>query len=812
MCMPISSRRSDRDCRLRVLFAGAVVLAGALPAIPAGAAAPTAPSAPASAAILPPAGSSTPPAPAAELQETLLAIVVNGEPMPATLLLQRPDGGILARTSDLARWRFAASDATPVVHDGQSYLPLDALPGVRFHIDPATQTLHIDTTAKNFISTVVSSGTRRYSTPPPAPLGGYFNYDLSVLSADRQTSAGGIFEAVGFGPWGTLYGNAVARSATGSAGSGGAAGGVLRLDTTWTLDRPADRATWRVGDTISRAGSWGQPVRLGGVQYATNFGTQPGFVTFPLPSFAGVAAVPSTVDLYVNDALRLRSDVPAGPFTMPEMPVVTGSGEARVVVRDLLGRQQTILAPFYASSQLLRTGLRDFSYEVGALRSNFGRTSADYGALVAVATERRGLSDTLTGEVHAEVARDRQAAGFGAAWLWPAAGVFSASVAASRGAQGSGGLLSLGFQRQAARFSFGGNLLGTSDGFVPLGLPSDPRAPRRLAQAYASYSTRGYGTFAMNYVRQDLRDRPNVELVGASYSIALGRLGLLSLTLLRDVHGGQTSAGLNFSRPLDSATSFNANATARGESRNVQLQAQRNLPVGTGVGYRVMAVGGDSTRAEGNLLLQNDHGRYALDASVDGGGRTALRAGAAGSVAAIGSSVFASRRIDASFSVVEMPGFPNVRVYAANQLVGRTGADGSAMVPRLLPYQKNSIRIEQADLPLDATVDALGVDVVPNFRSGVLVRIPIRRSRGGLITVVLDDGGPVPAGAIAMLPGNPDLFPAGQQGEIYLTGLEKSNRVQLTWRDQRCEIDVAFPETDDPLPQLGTFTCHGVKR
>ena len=72
--------------------------------------------------------------------------------------------------------------------------------------------------------------------------------------------------------------------------------------------------------------------------------------------------------------------------------------------------------------------------------------------------------------------------------------------------------------------------------------------------------------------------------------------------------------------------------------------------------------------------------------------------------------------------------------------------------------------------------------------------------------------GVLPAGAVAMLPGNPDPFPAGQQGEIYLTGLEKSNRVQLTWRDQRCEIDVAFPETADPLPQLGTFTCQGVKR
>lgn len=747
-----------------------------------------------------------------QAQETLLAVRVNGALMPVTLLLQQPDGRILARTSDLLRWRFVVPEGNAVTHAGETFLALDAMAGVRWRIEPATQTLAIDTVAGNFLPTTMSLDGGRRGQPPPPPLGGFLNYDLTTQTANHQTTSGGLFEAVVFGPWGSLAGSAVARSGVVGKANGPAHGETVRLDTTWTLDRPGDVATWRIGDTVSRAGSWGRPLRIGGLQYGTNFGTQPGFITFPMPGLAGEAALPSTVDVYVNDALRMRRDVLAGPFSIIELPVVTGMGETRVVVRDLLGRQQTIVAPFYASTQLLRPGLRDFSYEIGAMRSNYGTASADYGRMVAVGTERRGLTDTLTGELRGEISKDRQAMGIGAAWLWPAAGVFSASVAGSRSAPGSGGLMSLGFQRQTKTLSFGGSFSATSREYVPLGQrPTEPGPQKQIVQTYASYSTPAHGSIGLNYVRQDFRHRPGAELVGASWGIALGRVGYLSLTLLRDLRGRKTQVGVNFSRSLDSRTSMSASTTSQGDSRNAQVQVQRNLPVGTGMGYQLRAAGGDITRAEGGVLAQNDYGTYGLEvASI--GGRTAYRAGAAGGIAMIGSNVFASRPVHESFSVVKVPGFPDVRIYAANQLVGRTGADGTALVPRLLPYQDNTIRIEQADLPMDATVDTLSVDVVPVYRSGVLVEFPVRQSRGGLVTVVLEDGQAIPAGSVARLPGNEQAFPAAQFGEIYLTDLSKDNTVELTWRDQRCTIEVRFPETTDPLPSLGSFVCRGVKR
>ena len=99
----------------------------------------------------------------------------------------------------------------------------------------------------------------------------------------------------------------------------------------------------------------GLPTRFGGIQYGTNFSTQPYFVTFPLPSLKGEAALPLMVQLYVNGVLKIPQEVPPGPFTVPAVPVVMGAGQATMVVQDMLGRQQVISAPFYATSNLLKS-------------------------------------------------------------------------------------------------------------------------------------------------------------------------------------------------------------------------------------------------------------------------------------------------------------------------------------------------------------------------------------------------------------------------------------------------------------------------
>jgi outer membrane usher protein len=162
--------------------------------------------------------------------------------------------------------------------------------------------------------------------------------------------------------------------------------------------------------------------------------------------------------------------------------------------------------------------------------------------------------------------------------------------------------------------------------------------------------------------------------------------------------------------------------------------------------------------------------------------------------------------------VVRVADYPGVGVLQDNQPVGRTDAGGYAVLPLLRAFDINRVSIEERDLPLDAQVDRLKMEAVPYFRSGLLLDFPVRRSHGATLSIRLDDGGPMPSGAIVRVAGRDEEFPVALDGEAYLTGLEDRNRVRASWKGKSCDFEVDFPRTSDPLPNLGTFACHGVAR
>lgn len=744
-----------------------------------------------------------PPQPA--LAEAWLEVHLNGTPQDTALVLQDPRGPVYVRPEDLQRWRLRVGCAGSLRHGADVYCALAGIKGLSYSVDPSRGVLAIEAAPTLLAESHLSGLSRGADQPMPSPPGGYVNYDIFAGHDDGGTSAASALLETGlFGRLGSGTNTLLSRHA-------GSSTRTIRLDTSWIHDEPGRMASLRLGDSISGSSAWGRSVRMGGVQWATNFATQPTFVTFPLPALEGVAAAPSTVDYYVNDALRLRRDVPSGPFSVQDLPVITGAGEIRMVVRDALGREQVISQPFYASGGILAKGLRDYSYEVGFERRNYGLASNDYGRPMAVATERRGLSDRFTGEAHAELRQDQQTLGLSGNVLLGDAGLLSVSAAGSRAATGTGGLVELGFQRQSSHLSYGARSQFTTPGFVQLGYEAPARPPRQMTSAFFSLGTDHFGSFGMNYTHQDFREREDVELLGASYSRAVGRWGYLSLAALRFLgDNGSTLISMSFTAPLGPADSASVNAQTHAGSTGGTLQYQHNLPAGNGAGWRMQAglAGDDPALAE--VTLQNDVGTYMLG-TARSQGRQAYQASVQGGFAVLAHRFFPSRHIDDSFAVVHVPGFSGVRVYADNQPVATTDAQGYALVPRLRPYQRNPIRIDQADLPLDAEVQGLQLDAVPYYRSAVTLTFPVTASRGAIVTIKLPDGGFLPAGATVTVEGNPAVFPVGYQGEVYLTGLDALDTLHASWRGQSCTMTIAFPAKAGPLPRLGPVTCAGVQ-
>ncbi len=228
-----------------------------------------------------------------------------------------------------------------------------------------------------------------------------------------------------------------------------------RLDTSWRYDLPHRMETLVAGDTVGVGGGWSRPVRYGGIRWGRDFGMRPGYVTLPQISLAGQAALPSTVEVLVNNARRLSQPVQPGPFDLTNVPITTGAGEIGLVVRDLLGRETVVTQSYYASPRLLAPGLSDFSFESGLLRTGYGRRAA-----ATAAVRRRYLAPGADAEADGRAARRgatrtarrRSRAERPARHLGVSAGLpLPARAADSQGAGERGGLLIAGIERSTPR-------------------------------------------------------------------------------------------------------------------------------------------------------------------------------------------------------------------------------------------------------------------------------------------------------------------------------------------------------------------------
>jgi len=751
-------------------------------------------------------------------RELLLQVDINRQGLQdATIIVQSTAGELLASGDDLRKWRLSVPGVAPETVNGVAYYPLHAIAGLSYELDMRTLKLALTVPVDAFTMSELSAPATVLRKPTTPSLGGYFNYDVVTTHSGGITQGSGVFEVAAFGPLGVVVGNMLAQT-------GPNLNKATRLETTFTHDDPQSLTSLRIGDTFTAPGAWGRSVRFGGVQYATNFATQPGFITLPLLSAGGSATLPSAVDVYVNNVLAAHKDVVPGPFDVNSLPPITGQGQVRVVVTDLLGRQQTVVQPFYSSTDLLREGLSDFSYSAGALRKNFGLESNDYGDWFGQASYRRGITNSLTAEVRGEVAQHSQVTLGGAvSFLLPGLlGEVNVGGAGSHNDAGNGALALLGYQLNGPQASFGFQAVWTTPRFTLLGADVTQPVPKLLASAFAGLNLAQYGSITASYVLQDPHNNVPVlvdptfnaqvrtEVAILSYSIGVFDRATLSVSASRALSGERTNQfSVNIIVPLDAQTSASGTynkISGKSQQQEFIAQVQRNLPLGDGYGYRVLATD------RGNLLaggaVQTDVATFSAEAARFDGAMS-YRAGIAGGIGTVGGRAFLSRPITDSFALVDVADYPGVQVFQDNQPVGRTTSNGTLLLTRLRSYDSNPIRIDPLDLPFDAQIDGLSLDIVPYYRSGVHAAFEVRHSNGAIMTVVTDDGKPLPSGSMLSIDGATEKFPVGIGGRAYLTGLAATNRVRSQVGGRACQFDVAFKPAGDTLPDLGTFVCRG---
>jgi outer membrane usher protein len=469
-----------------------------------------------------------------------------------------------------------------------------------------------------------------------------------------------------------------------------------------------------------------------------------------------------------------------------------------------------ITESYIRSSQLLRAGVNDFTYEAGTVRLNYGIKSNQYRSFFADATYRRGISDTLTLEGRIETQIGTETAGLGAIYALRDIGIFSGGMAASMDGGHPGELLYAGYSRAQRSFGFATQLQMASANFRQLGLLAEQRAIRLSLQAQVSKSLGPRTAVAAGYLRRDGRTESNVQALTGSVNLRLGRAFLTAggtYSLLRPRPYGLTVALIV---PLGERTIAMATGDSSPTSRTAAVEVSRSISLGPGYGYRVRTTNMDQQKNEAAFYYQNNGGSYGVEAA-EGDGGTSVRLLERGSFVLLHRHLMVSRWLTDSFGVVEVPNAKGIPVYVNNQVMAKTDRWGFALLPWLVAYNRNSVRLDDVAVPVDVNVDLEERIVVPMARSAAFLRYQPASVGGATLMLTGPVGQPIPQGAMVTVNANPAAYEVELRGEVFVIDIDYPAVVHAVWAGGKCEARITRPPADTPVPRIGPLTCKESK-
>ena len=377
----------------------------------------------------------------------------------------------------------------------------------------------------------------------------------------------------------------------------------------------------------------------------------------------------------MQNQLRSVTNVPAGPFRLDNVPVILGAGEARVVVRDALGRERIVSTPFYAAGGLLRPGpVRLLLFRGAAAHDRRARRERLWQRLrrCVMAPGRQRHADPRGARGEWEEGATRLL-GAGA----DVGGASARSRSRSRSRTAGGGA------RNGARLPLRGlqphvalRWEQAQDGFRLAGdAPADPTPTRNVNPSrHGGCPIAGASPPATSM----WRGRASIPRA-ASTCRAASRLRAASRCCC-----AQPRAGWRFRPQRHQCVPQRAVRPAhvrvrqrrRGSEQRQSAGIQQALPVAEGYGYRLLATRySDGTRTEAGASAQwRSPRRHRIVRDRDGS--NAGRVNLAGGLAFVDGHAFAARPIQDSFILVSTAGVPDAPILLNNQPAGATDASG----------------------------------------------------------------------------------------------------------------------------------------
>ena len=261
-------------------------------------------------------------------------------------------------------------DAKLLSHlDGANDFCLVSNDQLKADFDEESQAIKLTIPSQFFLTS--RYGLYEFDRPEKANLGGFINYEVQYNNSEFLTGYNGlvdlgIFKDYWFFKNSMLYNSEAMNEKT------------VRIGTSLDFDFPDKLTKLTLGDATTVSNPFFNSLRFAGINWGTNYLERPGFVYWNTPQLQGTARLPSTVELYMNGVKIYNQKVSPGDYVLQTGSQINYTGNAQIVVEDVLGNRSVRTLPILINNKLLRKGLSEYNIALGKLRYNYYTSSNDY--------------------------------------------------------------------------------------------------------------------------------------------------------------------------------------------------------------------------------------------------------------------------------------------------------------------------------------------------------------------------------------------------------------------------------------------------
>ncbi len=532
-----------------------------------------------------------------------------------------------------------------------------------------------------------------------------------------------------------------------------------------------------------------------GIRLSTSDNLIPYFDRMFVPTIRGVANSVAQVDVHQNGYLIYSTEVPAGAFVLSDIPAAEGA-DLEVTVTEDNGSIQHFTVPYNSPAISIKPGSLRYDLTFGKYRTDYKTSRQDsFGHFTVI----YGFNDLLTGYTGIQASNNYLSGAIGLGFNLDALGAISLD----------------GFYSKHRYNSEAGSAIRVRYNK----LLSDTNTSFNLASY--QYASENYSTFAEladninNWkkksntsisIRQPFNDYGNVDLsvnktvywnqkdesyANFSYSTSLFNRASLVIGWNRVFNSYYREQEDTFSASVSIPLGIGINSNST--NLRYQIVNERDDSVSNaislngltydnrlswGISQGINSKNSDNNRTAFNTSLRNSFGtmsamyNYSRQVTQYGGGIN-------GSIVLHGQGVTFGQRINGAAALVDANGAENIPVYYKPGVV--TDNNGFALVGGLSSYRKNDIYLAQSRINSNTSIDKTISSVVPTDNAIVRATFATTKGRKAIFKILDRDGLPIKFGALVSIPKKENVGIVGDDGKVYITGLDNSGILDVQW-------------------------------